>query len=137
MLISEYFGQISQLLASYSSAGFLLSSNIVFDTRSDEAGYIRGVLNFVNDTALHFREYLWIRETQVGKVSYVYHYQTAGGNLIFRYDNALHRPNLEGLDHKHTRKGILVLGNVPSLEDVLLEITGKFSRHDQGERKEQ
>lgn len=65
MLISEYFGQISQLLASYSSAGFLLSSNIVLDTRSDEAGYIRGVLNFVNDTALHFREYIWIRETQV------------------------------------------------------------------------
>ncbi|GFP31849.1 hypothetical protein HKBW3S42_00155 [Candidatus Hakubella thermalkaliphila] len=27
MLISEYFGQISQLFASYSSAGFLLSSN--------------------------------------------------------------------------------------------------------------
>jgi hypothetical protein len=132
MLISEYFGLISQLFASYSSAGFLLSSNIVCDTRSDEAGYIRGVLNFVDETALHFREYIWMRETQVEKVSYAYHYQTARGDLIFRYDNALHRPNLERLDHKHRGKGVVLVDDVPSLEDVLLEITSQFSRDGEG-----
>ncbi len=52
---------------------------------------------------------------------YAYHYQDATGILIFRYDNALHRPPLEQREHKHTSTGI-ELGVKPSLAEVLNEI---------------
>lgn len=36
---------------------------------------------------------------------YTYHYQGADNRLIFRYDNARHRPPLRALEHKHTIGG--------------------------------
>lgn len=53
---------------------------------------------------------------------YTYHYQNALHGLIFRYDNALHRPRLASPDHRHSADGIQLVP-APALEDVLLEVT--------------
>jgi hypothetical protein len=55
------------------------------------------------------------------KVMYTYHYQDAGDRLVFRYDNAQHRPTLGSDEHKHTPDGV-VAAPAPTLEDVLAEI---------------
>ena len=52
---------------------------------------------------------------------YTYHYQNSHDQLIFRYDNALHKPTLSSRDHKHLPDKMVEVP-VPALGDVILEI---------------
>lgn len=52
---------------------------------------------------------------------YTYHYQHAGNQLIFRYDNARHRPSPRSFEHKHTLDEVIETP-VPTLGDVLADI---------------
>lgn len=55
------------------------------------------------------------------RLTYAYHYQDKDNQLIFRYDNAAHKPHLPQPDHKHTATGI-ELSAAPTLMQVLDEI---------------
>lgn len=91
-MIDDYFGT---LRATIGACVIVCSSNITFDRRSDEIGYVRGDLFFVDDTRLHFREF--VRQpanTPAERYTYAYHYQRADGTLILRYDDAPHFPHL-------------------------------------------
>jgi hypothetical protein len=57
---------------------------------------------------------------------YAYHYRDADGNLVFRYDNAVHRPALSQPEHKHTPVGIDA-SPAPSLPEVLDQILKRES----------
>jgi hypothetical protein len=74
------------------------------DQRSAVRGFIAGSLHFLDGSVLHFREFVDLTQTEP-KVMYAYHYQDANGTLIFRYDNAIHRPGLPQSEHKHTSRG--------------------------------
>jgi hypothetical protein len=52
---------------------------------------------------------------------YVYHYQDANKALVFRYDNAPHRPPLSLAEHKHTPAGVTV-SLAPTLAQLIDEI---------------
>ncbi|MGA1196800.1 MAG: toxin-antitoxin system TumE family protein [Candidatus Latescibacterota bacterium] len=52
---------------------------------------------------------------------YVYHYQNAENNLVFRYDNAAHKPALQHPHHKHVPTGI-EFPSVPTPIDAIDEI---------------
>jgi len=77
---------------------------------------------------LHFTEFLDEVYKQVEKVMYTYHYQDSNRQLVFRYDNARHRPPLPLREHKHTPEQTAV-SPAPLLAEVLAEIMryqGKF-----------
>lgn len=76
---------------------------------------------FRDQSTLFFREYLDSSAGQVSKLMYSYHWQDANEQLVFRYDNARHRPPLAILEHKHTVNGI-VASHEPTLETVLAEV---------------
>jgi hypothetical protein len=66
---------------------------------------------------------------QIDKKTYSFHYQDRYSQLLFRYDNALHKPALGFDDHKHIGSEILP-AEVPNLRDILGEIiTGYFARY--------
>jgi hypothetical protein len=69
---------------------------------------------------LHFREYLDPSAPEPRQM-YAYHFQAADGQLVFRYDNAVHRPPLPAREHKHMPDGIIVT-LPPTLEQVIDEI---------------
>lgn len=52
---------------------------------------------------------------------YTCHYQDANNQLVFRYDNARHRPPLRTLEHKHTPEQVAETPT-PTLDGVLAEI---------------
>ena len=54
---------------------------------------------------------------------YAYHYQDADSNLVFRYDNAAHKPALPQVEQKHTTEGVEMTG-APTFEGVIDEILG-------------
>lgn len=52
---------------------------------------------------------------------YTYQYQNADNQLIFRYDNARHKPALSSRAHKHLPEQTIEVP-APNLDEVLAEI---------------
>lgn len=86
------------------------------DQRSSVRGFIDGSLQFHDDSQLIFREFLDTTRDEP-RLMYAYHYQDAAQQLVFRYDNAAHRPALPQLAHRHTPSGI-----EPALPPTLAEV---------------
>ena len=52
------------------------------------------------------------------------HNQNKDGELVFRYDNAVHRPALGFKEHKHTKEGVAIDASLPDVSDIMDEIVG-------------
>ncbi len=89
--------------------------------RNGDQAYLAGSITLVDGSMLHFKEFLDATSETVTKLMYTYHYQDASNELIFRYDNARHRPLLRFLEQKHT-PGQVVETFAPTLDEVLAEI---------------
>ena len=74
--------------------------SLQIDQRSSVRGFIEGVLEFSNGSQLIFREFVDATQNEP-RLMYAYHYQNAAQELVFRYDNAAHRPALSEPAHKH------------------------------------
>ncbi|MCE2698085.1 MAG: DUF6516 family protein [Nostocales cyanobacterium LE14-WE4] len=120
MLLNNYQANIISVIQKYVNDGWILSFNFSVDTRSNYVGFIQGNLEFLQGSRLFFKEYVDLQES-VDKLSYSFHYQDHENNLIFRYDNAKHKPDLGYADHKHIQDQI-VPSKIPDIEQVILEI---------------
>ena len=95
---------------------------LVFDSQARARGSIEGRLRFYDGSLLEFDEVVIWRDAQMVKLRYVYHYQNAAGDLVFRYDNAPHYPDIVTYPH-HKYKGVEVESTQPpDLSEVLREI---------------
>lgn len=119
-MIDDYFQSITAVLA---ASPIVKSHSVAFDKRSPTAGYIRGDVYFLDDSLLHFREFV---NTQFGveRFTYAYHFQRADGALVFRYDNTTHFPGLPNFPHhKHVGdESNVTSATPPDLATVLKEI---------------
>lgn len=77
---------------------------------------------FTGQSRFFFREYLDVAAGKIEKLMYTYHYQDAANQLLFRYDNAQHKPALLFLEHKHIGDTDIIQADAPVLSEVLLEI---------------
>lgn len=122
MTLQIYLDEVKEVVDRYAATHFVLEANVEFDIRPGEQGYLIGSIHFSDHSVLHFREFLDVSEEKVDKVMYVYHYQNAENQLIFRYDNARHKPNLPFIEHKHL-PGEIIQASSPVLADVLMEVS--------------
>ena len=120
-MIQSYFNRVKSLVDRYTNMPFVLDTALHFESRPGDQGYLTGEFSFIDGSLLYFREFLDGAEGVVEKLMYTYHYQSADGTLIFRYDNALHRPLLASQEHRHSSEGIQ-LQSAPLLADVLTEV---------------
>jgi len=116
----EYSREVSDLLNGIVKAGHATLVDLQMDQRSAVRGLINVRLRFEDDSELHVREFVDLTQVEP-RVMYVYHFQEASGNLVFRYDDAAHRPRLPQVHHKHVPNGVRVAAT-PALIDVLDEI---------------
>lgn len=121
----EYARGIEDVLDAIIAAGEVALVSIQIDQRSSLRGFIAGLLQFNDASELHFREFV---DTSLPepRLMYAYHYQDANKDLIFRYDNAVHRPPLPQAEHKHTPAGVEV-SPAPTLAQVVDEILRRYS----------
>ncbi len=120
-MIRVYLAQIRAIVDRYAVTSFVLDTKVSFEARPGDQGYLTGSITYADGSVLHFREFLDAAGETVDKLTYTYHYQDAGNQLIFRYDNARHRPLLRSLEHKHA-PGQVVEMPAPALDEVLAEI---------------
>lgn len=116
----EYARAIQGVLDTAVATGEAALVSIRIDQRSSVRGFISGLLQFNDASELHFREFVDTTEFEP-RLMYGYHYQDAHQELIFRYDNATHRPSLPQTEHKHTPAGVQVFP-APTLTQLMDEI---------------
>ena len=116
----EYAEAITHLINDLVASVGVQLLDLQLDQRSPLRGFIGGVLAFDDASELHFREFIDLTQADP-RLMYAYHYQDAAKNLIFRYDNAPHKPALAQSDHKHTPQDI-ILGAPPTFAEVIDEI---------------
>ena len=85
---------------------------------------VKGEIIFLDESALFFKEYLDLRY-RIDKKSYSFHYQDLNAKLLFRYDNALHKPALKFNEHKHIGDQI-IFADIPNIADILGEIASNY-----------
>ncbi len=120
MSFQIYLEQIQIVLNDTLSSGSASLIEFQAERRSATAGFLAGVLQFEDGSQLHFREYVDTGQAQQ-RLMYAYHFQDAAKQLVFRYDNAAHRPTLSQPEHKRTSHGVQ-LTTAPTLQEVLDEI---------------
>lgn len=120
-MISAYLAAIQALIERYSATSFVADTRLNVESRPGEQAYLSGVIVFLDGSEIHFSEFLDGTEVGIEKVMYTYHYQDAAKQMIFRYDNARHKPALPFNPHKHQAEKIIE-HPAPTLETVLEEI---------------
>ena len=119
MLIEEYFQKIE---ADIASCPYIFESRVLKDKRSLYIGVIEGDIYFIDESVLHFIEFVNVKE-KTERYKYSYHYQDGDGKVIFRYDMAPHHREIETFPHhKHVGPEKLIETSAPSLAYVLDEI---------------
>jgi len=113
---------LHRLYDSIISRGYIEIEQLAFDNRSNQRGTIRGQLKFHNGSLLDFGEVIILRNKRIVKLRYAYHYQNTSGEVIFRYDNAPHYPNLPTHPHHKHMGSAVEPTQAPDLSDVLREI---------------
>ncbi|MCI0469280.1 MAG: DUF6516 family protein [Nitrospirae bacterium] len=121
MLLTEYLSELIKVLDEYSKTNLIIDSNLSIDSRTGKIGIIKGAITFLDNSMLVFSEYLDLRY-KVEKDSYSFHYQKQDGTLIFRYDNALHKPPLDAAGHKHISDDKVISAEPPGFEEILTEV---------------
>ncbi|NUO09427.1 MAG: hypothetical protein HUU08_12240 [Candidatus Brocadia sp.] len=60
----------------------------------DEDGYIRIKCNLSNGDVLEFAEYIHFRKNTINLETYSFHWQSANGKLVKRWDNVKHHKDV-------------------------------------------
>jgi Family of unknown function (DUF6516) len=122
LLLETYFQEIQGLIA---HCEIVRSSNLVYEVRSRDRGFLRGELRFENNSVLGVREFVKVTP-EVVREMYAYQYMNAENALIFRYDNTGHHKKLNlptFPHHKHEgREDRVIAAIAPTLAEVLQEI---------------
>jgi len=103
-------------------SALVVTHNLTKVQLSGTIGYIEGTITFVDNSRLVFFEFLRQTGDGVQREKYRYHFMDGNGQLIFRYDNASHHPEVATFpDHKHLPTG-LAESVALHFVDVLAEI---------------
>jgi len=124
MSLQEYIDQFRRTLEKLQDFGLSEFFDFKQEIRPGKRAVINARVVLVNETILHIRAYINARyKTNI--VSYAFQYQRKNGELIFRYDNAAHKPALEFKEHKHLENGTIIHASVHeplNLIDEILEL---------------
>lgn len=120
MSISDYLASFRHDIDRLDTYGFAESIIFQEELRAGKQAVVRAEIVLVDGSCLIIREYI---ESKYGleKLSYAYQYQDRDGNLVFRYDNAAHKPKLDFVNHKHSSAGIEMV-NPPEMSELVDEV---------------
>lgn len=126
-MIRPYFQEVEELL---STCPLALDFHFDFTVVDFDRGFWKGRITFRGGFELHLFEYVIVREDQINVQTYRYHFQDSETNLVFRYDNAPHHPNVATHPHHIHTADDLQEAQKPKLSEVLDEVL-RILRHEE------
>lgn len=121
MTLRDYLGSFHSAVGRIDDYGFAESVDINEEIRASKQAVTKVRIVLVDRSVLQIKEYIDAKY-KIEKISYAYQYHDEEGKLIFRYDNARHKPDLGFIDHKHLNDGSIVQCGVPDISDVVDEV---------------
>ena len=121
MSLHDYLVSFHRAISKVEDFGFSESIDIKVEIRPSKQAACKVRIVLIDGSVLQIREYIDAKY-KTEKVNYAYHYQDKNGRLIFRYDNASHRPALGFVNHKHASDGTVVESAEPDIADVIDEV---------------
>lgn len=127
MTIDDYLNAVKERLL---TDPVVSSFHIVRERATLVDAHLRARLTLSDGSRLEFSEYVQRSpEDQISVLTYSYHWADANGNLILRWDNTPHFPDLPGFPHHvHDGRAETVRSGEPvSIFSVLDVIAGNLS----------
>ena len=127
MQVIDYFSEIQSLIR---SSIFVENVDVEYEVKSRSIGIVHGILGMIDGSTLQFMELVNIKRDKVIHLKYRFHLMNVNDEMVFRYDNAPHHPEIATHPHHKHVKGEKVPRRSEEVgwEDVLLEIEGMISR---------
>ncbi len=112
----DYFDHVDPLLEAYPN---IYAESYNATILSGERANLKLRLRLYFKYLLSISEALVVVDDQITAIDYRYHFQDGQNNLIFRYDNTPHFPNLSSFPHHKHLASQVISCNQPSLETVI------------------
>jgi len=125
MSLQSYIDQFRMALEKILDFGLSESFDFKQEIRPGKQAIINAEVILINETILHIRIYIDARY-KIDVLSYAFQYQKKNGKLIFRYDNAAHKPALHLKEHKHQEDGSVVASSMPEPSILIDEVIETF-----------
>lgn len=125
MPLYEYIDQFRKALERLLDFGLTESFDFKQEIRPGKQATINAEVILINETILYIRAYISAKY-KISLLSYAFQYQSKDGKLIFRYDNATHKPPLGFEEHKHMENGDIIEASSPDPRDLVDEIIESF-----------
>ena len=121
MLLNEYLDLFHKSIEKIENYGYSDSVEIQEEIRANKQAVLNAKVVLIDNSVLYIKEYIDAKYG-INKMSYAYQYQDRDGQLIFRYDNAVHRPPLGFKEHKHSGDGTISEYALPDIFDLVDEV---------------
>ena len=121
MSLNAHIDRLRQALEKFQDYGFAEHVEFHQEIRPGKQAVINATVVLVNTSVLYIKEYINARY-KVEIVAYAYQYQTKDGQLIFRYDNAEHKPSLPSKEHKHVSNKKVIISALPDIFELVDEV---------------
>ena len=127
MQVIDYFSEIQSLIR---SSIFVENVDVEYEVKSRSIGIVHGILGLIDGSTLQFMELVNIKRDNMIRLKYRFHLTNVNDEMVFRYDNAPHHPEIATYPHHKHVKGEKVprRSKEVGLKDVLLEIEEMISR---------
>ncbi len=118
-MVAKYFTELEEQISLFQS--IITTYSVTTKYYNNNKGFISGNIIFINESKLNFKE---VKDIEFHKKDkYSYHFMNSSDEIIFRYDNAYHHPEIETFPHhKHLAENI-EKSQEPELFDILIEIS--------------
>ena len=123
MLLDEYLDLFRKGIEKIENYGYADSIEIREEIRANKQAILNAKVILIDNSVLYVKEYIDGRYG-IDRVSYAYQYLDREGKLLFRYDNASHRPALGYKEHKHSGDDTIAEAALPDLSALIDEIVG-------------
>ena len=121
MSLNEYLDLFRKAMEKFEKYGYADIVEVREEIRANKQAILIAKVVLIDNSILHIREYIDAKYG-INRVSYAYQYQNSSDQLIFRYDNAVHRPALGFKDHRHSHDGKIYEVALPDIFELVDEI---------------
>lgn len=119
-MIEKLVEEIDKTIA---SSSIVLSSNIQKHFGPRNTVYLKGNLIFIDSSSLEISIFATKFRNALVIAKYRLHYMNSNKEMIFRYDNASHHPEVSSFPHHKHIQNKVVDASMPSIKNVLNEIS--------------
>ena len=117
----EYYSHIEDIIK---ECPIVTHFSIDFDEIDVSIGYLKGRLELIDASILHFIEFVEIRNDAAIRIKYKYQWQLENGSLITRWDNVPHHQEISTFPHHmHNDKGVSACPNMDleAIIDIIMD----------------